>query len=337
MSELISVIVPVYNVEKYLSECVDSIINQSYTQLEILLVDDGSTDNSSKICDEYAKKDSRVKVIHKTNGGVSSARNIGLDVCAGEYVMFVDSDDYLDENACLMALHYLNSEAADFSFFGLIEEYSSGKTTKQSSFSDKKTFSCESIENLFLLVISDNALKDILGPVCKLFRRSVIGDTRFKCDITIGEDIVFVLEVIEKSKRIVFFPECYYFYRYVDTSLSKRKDNSFVEKIIKLDKAIAQETTKFFGDKFTESMLYGNYVARAGTVEMYYFERYSLREYKTMIFHAKKYFDQPYVVESLKEWQPVSKKKKLLRFLLLHKMYFVLWLLKRVKKGIIGQ
>ena len=91
---LISVIVPVYNVEKYLPECVESIISQTYGNLEIILVDDGSTDRSGKICDEFAEKDSRIVVIHQKNSGVSAARNRGLDVCKGDYISFVDSDDY---------------------------------------------------------------------------------------------------------------------------------------------------------------------------------------------------------------------------------------------------
>ena len=92
---VISIIVPIYNTEKYLNECVDSIINQTYKNIEIILVNDGSTDNCLKICDEYAKKDKRVKVIHKENGGLSSARNSGLDILTGKYVCFIDSDDYV--------------------------------------------------------------------------------------------------------------------------------------------------------------------------------------------------------------------------------------------------
>lgn len=98
MNPQISVIVPIYNVEKYLSKCIDSIINQTLTNIEIILVNDGSTDNSGKIIDEYAKKDSRIKVIHKKNGGQGSARNAGLDIAKGEYIGFVDSDDWIDSN-----------------------------------------------------------------------------------------------------------------------------------------------------------------------------------------------------------------------------------------------
>ena len=97
MEQLVSIIVPIYNVEKYIKECIDSIINQTYKNLEIILVDDGSPDCCPKICDEYSKKDKRIKVIHKENGGLSSARNAGLDVAKGEYVSFIDSDDVVDE------------------------------------------------------------------------------------------------------------------------------------------------------------------------------------------------------------------------------------------------
>lgn len=94
-TQKISVIVPVYNVEKYLSRCIDSIISQTFSDFELILVDDGSTDSSGKICDEYGKKDGRVKVIHKRNGGLSSARNCGLENAKGNYICFVDSDDWI--------------------------------------------------------------------------------------------------------------------------------------------------------------------------------------------------------------------------------------------------
>ena len=97
MDELISVIIPVYNVQAYLVRCVDSVINQSYDNLEIILVDDGSSDNSSQICDELALKDRRIKVIHKTNGGLSDARNVGLEKSVGDYILFVDSDDFIHQ------------------------------------------------------------------------------------------------------------------------------------------------------------------------------------------------------------------------------------------------
>ena len=111
--KLLSVIVPVYNVERYLARCIDSILQQSYRNLELILVDDGASDSSGAICDEYAQKDPRVNVIHKENGGLSSARNAGLDAAKGEFISFVDSDDWITWCVCCDDL--LDGEAAGFS------------------------------------------------------------------------------------------------------------------------------------------------------------------------------------------------------------------------------
>ena len=107
MNELITVIIPIYNVEKYIYECVYSVLKQTYTNLEIILVDDGSPDNCGKICDDYAKKDSRIKIIHKPNGGLSDARNSGIDIASGEYITFIDSDDFIAED--MIEYMYLNA------------------------------------------------------------------------------------------------------------------------------------------------------------------------------------------------------------------------------------
>lgn len=114
---MISVIIPIYKVEEYLRECVDSVIGQSYSDLEIILVDDGSPDCCGAICDEYAEKDSRITVIHKKNGGQSEARNVGLDMATGKYVCFVDSDDYIEKNAIKELVEYAERWHADIVFF----------------------------------------------------------------------------------------------------------------------------------------------------------------------------------------------------------------------------
>ena len=95
-NDLISIIIPIYNVEKYMEKCLNSVVNQTYNNIEIILIDDGSKDKSREICDNYAKKDNRIKVVHKENNGVSSARNTGIDMSKGKYITFIDSDDYID-------------------------------------------------------------------------------------------------------------------------------------------------------------------------------------------------------------------------------------------------
>ena len=118
---LISVIVPVYNIEEYLPQCIDSIINQSYGELEIILVDDGSTDSGGNICDRYARMDSRIKVIHKENGGLVSARKAGVNRAAGEYVTFVDGDDWIEQDAYQKLID--SGQGADIIAFACYEEY----------------------------------------------------------------------------------------------------------------------------------------------------------------------------------------------------------------------
>lgn len=116
---LISIIVPIYKVEQYLPRCVDSIINQTYRNLEIILVDDGSPDLCGKICDEYTSRDKRIKVVHKTNGGLSDARNVGIDIANGDFILFVDSDDWLELSACESSLQVALERNADIVIFGI--------------------------------------------------------------------------------------------------------------------------------------------------------------------------------------------------------------------------
>ena len=123
MQELLTVIVPVYNVERYLVQCVDSIINQTYKELEIILVDDGSTDASGRICDEYATKDQRIKVIHKVNGGLVSARKAGLTVANGNFIAFVDSDDWIDADMYEQLLGEMIQSDSDILASGFYKEY----------------------------------------------------------------------------------------------------------------------------------------------------------------------------------------------------------------------
>ena len=119
----LSIVVPVYNVEQYLHQCIDSILHQTFQDFELILVDDGSPDDCPKICDEYAKNDSRIKVIHKTNGGLSSARNAGLQIARGEYISFIDSDDFLDPITYTHVFSIFNKENVDVVIFGRYEVY----------------------------------------------------------------------------------------------------------------------------------------------------------------------------------------------------------------------
>ena len=140
MNPLISVIVPIYNVEKYLARCVDSIVNQTYKNLEIILIDDGSPDLCPQMCDDYAEKDSRIKVVHKKNGGLSDARNAGMAVATGEYISFIDSDDYVSDDFFECLLDVMNKENSDIAECSVVKFYEDNRFDEFSDDLSVKTY-----------------------------------------------------------------------------------------------------------------------------------------------------------------------------------------------------
>lgn len=203
----ISVIVPVYNVRDFLPKCIDSLLSQTFGDFELLLVDDGSTDGSSEICDRYMSEDRRVKVIHKPNGGVSSARNNGLDVAAGEFICFADSDDWV-EAGYLSDLMSAMSGDIDFVMSDFI--FSAGNYIWRPA-DNRKPFVSENIGDLF----SDRGkLKTCNAPYGKLFRNSIISDNylRFEEGIHYGEDRLFVFTYLLHVKKVAFTDHLDYVY-----------------------------------------------------------------------------------------------------------------------------
>lgn len=202
---LVSIIIPVYNVENYLEKSLDSVINQSYKNLEIILVDDGSTDNSGKICDDYLKKDSRINVIHQKNKGTSEARNKALKQANGEYISFVDSDDILDLQFIEVLLHNAIKNQADISGckFEVVKEQKIKKET--SPVGQEKVYT--KIEYI------DSLLKDKINFSCctKLFKSKHIKKLTFPKNKKY-EDMLFLIQAVDQSKTYVETTEALYFY-----------------------------------------------------------------------------------------------------------------------------
>lgn len=201
MSELISVIIPVYNTELFLERCVESICAQTYENLEIILVEDGSTDTSGNLCDQYAAKDCRVQVIHQKNGGVSSARNAGLKIAKGEYITFFDSDDYAEKNMLQKLLELKKSSKAEIASCAFRKEKEKTEGGMTMLFGNE-----EAISDML-------CCKNITYAVCgKLFQRSVVKELKFKTDCSHNEDLLFCYQAILRSNRIVHIPEALYVY-----------------------------------------------------------------------------------------------------------------------------
>lgn len=200
---LISVIVPIYNSENYLHRCIDSILIQSYTNFELLLIDDGSKDNSGCICEEYALKDSRVRVFHKENGGVSSARNLGLDNVNGEWVTFVDSDDWVSENYFSL---FCNNCLSDLVVCGYKIDKKSGPFIGYNQIN-----TVEGIKEHLSKHLSDVIYR---CPWGKFFRNIIIKQNKLRFDerLTFAEDSLFVINYLLYIKSISFYQEAKYFY-----------------------------------------------------------------------------------------------------------------------------
>ena len=211
MNDLISVIVPVYNVEKYLRQCLESIINQTYKNLEIILVDDGSTDNSGNICEEYAPKDNRIKVIHKTNSGLSSARNAGLDICTGEYIGFVDSDDWLEPDMYEILHDKMIEDQADIVNCGFYREYKEHR--EKFAVLEKCVYSGYDV-----IEQSYSSPYVCYAVWFKLYRRQCFDKVRFPVGKNY-EDLAIFFPTFEKARKVLVIPEALYHYRQRSTGI----------------------------------------------------------------------------------------------------------------------
>lgn len=211
---MISVIVPVYNVEKYLDRCVKSILSQSFSDFELLLVDDGSPDRCGEMCDEYAKGDSRIKAFHKRNGGLSDARNFGIEKALGEYLMFVDSDDYIHEQM-LETLHRLITENdADLAVCSAMDVFEGKEVTQVREI---REFTLNKTESYKYMLRGDG-----LPSACnKLYKRQTVGEVRFPVG-KLYEDGFFTPQILKRvEKTAVTSRPMYYYFRRADSITTK--------------------------------------------------------------------------------------------------------------------
>ncbi|MBO4616877.1 MAG: glycosyltransferase family 2 protein [Lachnospiraceae bacterium] len=217
---MVSVIIPVYNVEKYLEECFKSVAAQTYSDLEIVVVDDGSTDESGAICDAFAKRDGRVKVIHRENRGVSAARNAGLDNTHGEFVFFVDSDDFIEPDAIEALYEIQKGSGADLTIgmYSLVHEDGSHRKD-----SEEALVEGEISEKQFWEYAGRKYLAAVM-PVAKLYRKSLFEGVRYPEGL-INEDQYVLPDLIPRCGKIVCTNKVIYRYRYNDSSIMRKKFN----------------------------------------------------------------------------------------------------------------
>ena len=212
---VISVIIPVYNSAEYLSECIKSVISQTYTQLEIILINDGSTDNSGEICDKYASQDKRIIVIHQENGGVSAARNTGLERANGEYIGFIDSDDTVIPEMFEKLLTAINKHNKQIAICGHTRFHMEGSIEKREQ---REIAEVLDVQNAIEYLLSNKYFEGFLWN--KLFCARLIDKLRFDKDLHFCEDLLFVNQCLLKSNGAVYVAEALYEYRLRENGLT---------------------------------------------------------------------------------------------------------------------
>ena len=252
MKPKISVIIPVYNVENYLNYCIDSILLQTFTNFELLLIDDGSLDRSSIICDEYAEKDVRVRAFHKTNGGVSSARNLGIELSLGEWIVFIDSDDVIGADY----LRNFNIDEYPNKDLYLIKGFEKG--------GDKKIFFSNAPTDLITV---EDAITGLIGVngLClavwgKMFKKTILNKykIRFVDKLSFCEDLIFCFNYFKHINTVYVSDDCSYYYRQIENSLSNKIiDYRTVYKALKLHSI----DYIYFQERYSDNFIINNYFA----------------------------------------------------------------------------
>ena len=222
----VSVIMPIYNAEKYLSEAIESVLNQTYTDFELLLINDKSTDNSKEICKKYNKKDSRIVLLENNSEshGPGPTRNIGLDYATGEYIYFMDADDWIDISLLQYAVNRMRETNADIVQFGVIYERSDGNNPAQYFWRGKDLLTKDEIRKDFSTYWKEN--RNSLWMY--LFRREKVKTIRFE-NIIIGEDISYIMDALSNADKIAYIKKALYHYRYVEGSTSHRWVENTIE------------------------------------------------------------------------------------------------------------
>lgn len=227
---LVSIVLPIYNVEKYLDRCVESVINQTYKNLEIILVDDGSPDSCPEKCEEWAKKDSRIKVVHKNNAGLGYARNTGIENASGEYICFFDSDDYIDPSTIEKAYNTAQKNDSDMVLFGHYDVNAQGKIVRTYIPTiDKESYVGSEVQEILLPdLVSDNLATGkstnlwLSACFCMYSMKLILENNwRFASERDIiSEDVYSLLRLYRNVEKVTIVPEAFYYYCENSTSLS---------------------------------------------------------------------------------------------------------------------
>ena len=321
---MISIVIPVYNAEKYLKKCVDSVLGQTYPNWELILIDNGSTDDSMSICREYAGRDNRITAIHQyQNKGVSAARNLGMERCSGEFITFIDADDWVREDYLETLIRIQKDQKADM----VICEYDFVYDADRTKVSDKEQ---ENEERTLRIYNTEQYLENYLlegNPHCwgVLYKNALLEQLKFPVGLTIGEDLLFILETSIRAKKIVITEYKGYQY-YINTSgaMLKKFTLSFMDQIIcwqktlqKIKDTFPRLATKVESILVVAVLLVVGKIAELDSEEQKQFKKEEKECYEIFMRYAKK--------KEIKRFLPKGYPLKVVLYRFLPKMYIFLY------------
>ena len=263
MSSKVSIVVPIYNAQEYLTQCVESLTGQDYENIEILLIDDGSTDDSPQICDRLQAECNKIRTIHKENGGTASARNLGVAEATGEYVMFIDADDWFDLDTVSTLVKHMDENQLDVARFNYVREYGDKSLEKKNTFLEERVYegeecrqTCRQVLGLVDEELSHPENMNFLASVCfNIYRRKIITENNLKFvnffEVGSFVDGLFNFEVFNYVKRFEFIGKAFYHYRKTNiTSASKKYRKDYLKKqgvlFDKLEKVMEKHNITYY-------------------------------------------------------------------------------------------
>lgn len=334
---LVSIIVPVYKVpEEYLRKCIESCMAQTMEEIEVLLVDDGSPDSCGEICDSYAEKDARIKVVHKKNGGLSSARNAGFLAASGQWVMFVDGDDWIDADMCETMYKTGTEQDVQLVLCGIMKDYKHNSVEYKFYLEENKVYAGDECKWLQQQLLVYNC--NIAVAYSKLIRRSLLAENHILHDEVLkqgAEGLEFNLRLFEKLERAVFINKPFYHYIYNEESISASHNEANHEFVVKCFEQIqafieTSQNREALLSWFDNRLLY----VIITTAISGYFNPSNTEPYADKKAKYKKYLQKPMIAKALRtaNLEGLSKQRRVVLFCIRHKLFFALNLLGIMRK-----
>lgn len=340
MLPLVSVVVPVYNVSSYLPECIESILNQTYTEIQLILVDDGSTDESSNICDEYAKRDQRIIVIHKSNAGLGMARNTGIDHSSGEYICFIDGDDTVSNKHISELMNGICKMNADACYGGYHQQVGNEYYKLQNPFANTVSSKPQIIKEVLprmLGKLNYRVIDEMPMSVCMtIYSLKLINDykLRFLSERQyISEDLLFNIEFLVHASCVYISDSCGYYYRDNGTSLTKKYQRDRLAKQIILTKHIIEISKDLCIYEESEQRILSTFLAWVRNIVKSEQENYINDGFVFSLKRIKEVCRNDFVIWAVSQYDSknLTRKPRILNCLIKHRLPILIWVSSFIK------